>query len=155
MPPRRRTWSAAPAPDQKPSSLDHPATAGLELFQAANSLGAGTDGYTRWNEEVAAEREATKTARFSLELPAYQDESGYHAWKTAELAARQALEQRWGVPLGKAVRVRLRGELHEREGILRVVPHSGQKPSAGFQTLRLSIGGHEFSVSELEQVTRQ
>jgi hypothetical protein len=153
---RRRTWSTAPRSDRAPSALDHPATAGLELFEAASTADHSVDGYARWQAEKAAEREAAAAAQASLDLPRSEDESGYQAWKAAELAARRELEQRWGLPLGRPVRVRLRCENQERQGILRLARESsGQRHDASQPVRqRLSLGGFEFSLSEVEQVTR-
>jgi hypothetical protein len=112
--------------------------AGLELFQGA----AAVDGYARWKAEAEARRAA--------ELPAQADGAGYAAWKSEAEAARRAFEQRWGVPLGKPVRVQLRGEAREREGCLYV---AGEAAERG-KPLRLRLGSEVFEASRIESVVR-
>jgi len=55
------------------------------------------------------------------------------------------------VPLGKPVRVQLRGEAREREGLLRVVEEAAANSA---KPLRLVIGGHVFAAGQIESVVR-
>ena len=119
---------------------------GLELFQGA----AAVDGYARWKAEAAQARAAEAEARRAAELPAQADGAGYAAWKSEAEAARRAFEQRWGVPLGKPVRVQLRGEAREREGWLFV---AGEAAERG-KPLRLRLGSEVFEASRIESVVR-
>ena len=93
-------------------------TEGLELFQAAPA--AEADGYSAWKSEMAAEKAAEEARRRSKELPVHTSEEGFARWKVEAEDAKRAFERRWGVPLGKPVRVQLRGESRESEGLLRV-----------------------------------
>lgn len=77
------------------------ATEGLALFAQETAA----DGYARWKAEAALARAAEAEARRAAELPAQADGAGYAAWKSEAEAAKQVFEQRWGVPLGKPVRV--------------------------------------------------
>ena len=120
-------------------------TAGLELFQNAPAA----DGYAGWKAEVAQARAAEAEARRAGELPAQADGAGYAAWKSEAEAARRAFEQRWGVPLGKPVRVQLRGEAREREGCLFVAEEAPQ--GRGW---RLRLGTEVFEASRIESVVR-
>lgn len=113
---------------------------GLELFAAAPAE-AG-DGYARWKAEVEAERRAT-------ELPTADNDQGYTQWKAEADAARRAFEQRWGIPLGKRVRVQLRGEVREREGLLLAV---AETPSKTAKQLRLRLGTQVFPASQIESL---
>jgi hypothetical protein len=119
---------------------------GLELFQGASA----DDGYARWKAEVAQARAAEAEARRAAELPAQGDGAGYAAWKSEAEAAKRAFEQRWGVPLGKPVRVQLRGEAREREGSLFV---AGEAAERG-KPLRLRLGSEVFEASRIESVVR-
>jgi hypothetical protein len=120
--------------------------AGLELFQGA----AAVDGYARWKAEAAQARAVEAEARRAAELPTQGDGAGYAAWKSAAEAAKRAFEQRWGVPLGKPVRVQLRGEAREREGCLFV---AGEAAERG-KPLRLRLGSEVFEASRIESVVR-
>jgi len=123
-----------------------PEEAGLELFQGA----AADDGYARWKAEAAQARAVEAEARRAAELPTQGDGAGYAAWKSAAEAAKRAFEQRWGVPLGKPVRVQLRGEAREREGCLFV---AGEAAERG-KPLRLRLGSEVFEASRIESVVR-
>ena len=120
-------------------------TAGLALFESAAPV---EDGYERWKAAVADEKAAAKQARSKQELPAQPGEDGFARWRAEMDAAKRAFEHRWGVPLGKRVRVQLRGEPREREGLLRLV----EEPDANEQ--RLSLGGHVFATTQIESVSR-
>lgn len=120
--------------------------AGLELFQGAPAA----DGYARWKAEAAQARAAEAEARRAAELPTQGDGAGYAAWKSEAEAAKRAFEQRWGVPLGKPVRVQLRGEAREREGCLFV---AGEAAERG-KPLRLRLGSEVFEASRIESVVR-
>lgn len=123
---------------------------GLELFQSAKETTA--DGYTRWKAEAEALKKAQEAARRAAELPvAASDESGYVAWKAEAEEARRQFEKRWGVPLGKAVRLQLRGEEREREGVLML----DLETLAGHtQHLRLRLGSHRFAATQIERLVR-
>lgn len=122
---------------------------GLELFAAAPAL--VDDGYARWKAESAAERAAQEAAQRAAELPTSSDEGGFAAWKAEAEAARRAFEQRWGIPLGKPVRVQLQGEPREREGLLLAVEEAALTRST---KLRLRLGTHVFLASQIESVVR-
>lgn len=121
-------------------------TEGLALFAQETAV----DGYARWKAEVAQARAAEAAARRAAELPTQGDGAGYAAWKSETEAAKRAFEQRWGVPLGKPVRVQLRGEAREREGCLFV---AGEAAERG-KPLRLRLGSEVFEASRIESVVR-
>lgn len=153
--PRRWALAGSSATPKKPL-FEKPATAAdavvqkLELFQTA--VEKTDDGYARWKAEVAAERQAQADVRRASELPVKSDDGGYAAWKEDAESARRNFEQRWGVPIGKAVRVQLRGESREHEGVLRI----DEEPSAteGARQLRLRIGEHRFNAAQIESLVR-
>lgn len=124
-------------------------TEGLELFQAAPA--AEAEGYAAWKSEMAATKAAERARLRSMELPEHGGEEGFVRWKEDAEAARLAFERRWAVPLGKHVRVLLRGESREREGLLRVVQVAGGN-TAG--QLRLTLGGHTFVAGQIESLVR-
>ncbi len=121
------------------------AAEGLALFAQET----GMDGYARWKAESAQARAAEAEARRAAELPAQGDGAGYAAWKSEAEVAKRAFEQRWGVPLGKPVRVRLRDEAREREGCLFVAEEVPQ--GRGW---RLRLGTEVFEASRIESVVR-
>lgn len=150
---RPRLWAVAGA--QQPSEKTPPApapsppqTAGLALFQAA---AADACGYAKWKAEAQAERAAQEEQKRACELPASAGHQGYETWKTEVAQARLAFEQRWGIPLGRAVRVRLRGEWQDREGVLRLADDAGPKKGRGVE---LRLGDHRFAASQIESVVR-
>jgi hypothetical protein len=141
-----RRWAVAgklPATSQSPATplQEPPVTEGLALFEAASVT---EDGYARWKSAVAEEKQSQKAG----DLLARSGEDGFERWKSEMDAAKQAFEHRWGIPLGKRVRVQLRGEPREREGLLRLV----EQPSS--KGLRLSLEGHVFVMAQIESVSR-
>ncbi|OYW31274.1 MAG: hypothetical protein B7Z47_01535 [Chthoniobacter sp. 12-60-6] len=126
-------------------------TEGLELFQASSAAAETTDGYSAWKSAMAAEKAAADARRRSAELPVNSDEGGFARWKEEAEAAKRAFEKRWGVPLGKPVRVQLRGEALEREGVLRVAEEPAGKSA---KHLRLTMAGHSFAAAQIESVVR-
>ena len=124
-------------------------TEGLELFQAAPA--AEADGYSTWKSEMAAEKAAEEARRRSAELPVRAGEEGFARWKEDAENEKRAFEKRWGVPLGKLVRVQLRGEAREREGLLRVAE---EPAGSSAKALRLTLGGHVFAAAQIESLVR-
>lgn len=150
---RPRLWAVSGAPQQPEESPSPPTpppsqTAGLALFQAET---ADDSGYAKWKAEAQAARVAEEQRQRASELPSTTGQGGYDTWKTEIAQMRQAFEQRWGVPLGKAVRVRLRGEWQEREGILRLADDT--LPKKG-RTVELRLGDHSFAATQIESVAR-
>ncbi len=130
-------------PDEESRSGGAGATDGLALF----AQGTAADGYERWKAEAAQARALEDAARRAGELPKQGDDAGYAAWKSEAEAAKRAFEQRWGVPLGKPVRVLLCGEAREREGRLSVATEAERgKP------LRLRLGTEVFDAGRIERL---
>lgn len=146
-----RSWAVAGRGVAGGALVKTEVTDGLELFQAAPAAEAGADGYAAWKAAMAEEKAAEAARRRSAELPANCGEEGFARWKEEAEAAKRAFEKRWGVPLGKPVRVQLRGEAREREGLLRVV--EDEKGASG-KPLRLMMGGRVFAAGEIESVVR-
>jgi hypothetical protein len=143
---KARPWAVVSGTGELPQS---DVTAGLELFQAAPATEA--NGYSAWKSAVTQEKAAMEKARRNAELPIHSDANGFARWKEEAEAARRAFEKRWGVPLGKTVRVQLRGESREREGLLRLVD---EPPRDSSKHLRLTLGGHGFGANEIESLVR-
>ncbi|WP_395748506.1 hypothetical protein [Prosthecobacter sp.] len=143
-----RTWAVAGAPLTR-STPPPDVTAGLDLFQAGPDT--ATDGYAAWKAAMAAEKAAAEASRRSAELPVQSDADGFSRWKQEAEDARRAFEKRWGIPLGKLVRLQLRGEAREREGILRLVE---EPPGTSSKHLRLTLSGHTFPASQIESLVR-
>ncbi len=145
-----RSWAVAGCFGAGPSQPPKPdVTAGLALFQ--ESPAAEADGYAAWKAAMAAEKAAAETQRRSAELPVQSGEAGFARWKEEAESAKRAFEKRWGVPLGKPVRVQLRGESREREGLLSVAEEPEGKSA---KQLRLKIGGHTFAAAQIESIVR-
>lgn len=96
-----------------------------------------------------AKQDATEGLELFASAPA--DESGYDAWQSEREATRRAFEKRWGVPLNKRVRVQLRGEPREREGLLRLVE---ELDGSRKKSLRLRLGDFLFNASQIESLSR-
>lgn len=79
---------------------------------------------------------------------------GYSKWKAEADAERRAFELRWGIPLGKRVRLQLRGEAREREGVLRLAEEAPQPGRRDARQLRLSLDGQIFPASLIESISR-
>lgn len=144
---KARSWAVAgqfAVPEVKPEI-----TEGLELFQAAPA--AEAEGYTAWKSEMAAEKAAEEARRRSTQLPVHTSDQGFARWKEEAEHEKRAFERRWGVPLGKPVRVQLRGEAREREGLLRVVE---EPAGSSANALRLTMGGHAFLAAQIESLVR-
>lgn len=124
-------------------------TEGLALFEASPAVEA--DGYSAWKSEMAAEKAAEEARRRNKELPVHTSEEGFARWKEEAEHEKRAFEKRWGVPLGKLVRVQLRAEAREREGLLRVVE---EPAGSSAKALRLTLGGHVFAAAQIESLVR-
>ena len=149
LPRQGRSWALASAAVSLPKN-QQAVVEGLELFAAVPAQ--ADDGYARWKAEVAAERASQEAAQRAAELPAAENDQGYAQWKAEAEAARRAFEQRWGIPLGKRVRVQLRGEPREREGVLRLVETARAKTAT--KHLRLCLDDHEFTSTAIESLVR-
>ncbi len=53
------------------------------------------------------------------ELPIVADASGYDRWQAEKAEQVRAFEQQWGIPLGKQVRVELKGKEGDLVGVLK------------------------------------
>lgn len=111
-------------------------------------------GYERWRAEAKAEIEK-KAAEVMTgdagELPIASDGSGYDHWRKDMEEARLEFERRWGVPVGHRVRVQLRDDEIEREGILHVVERIAPTKKHG---LMLQLGDRPFRAVEVMSVVR-
>jgi hypothetical protein len=149
--PTARSWAVAGSVAAGGSLLkkEEAVVVGLELFAAASAH--ADDGYARWKAEVETERAEQEATQRAAELPTTENVQGYVQWKADAEAARRAFERRWGIPLGKLVRVQLRGEPREREGLLLAVEETKRQPT---KQLRLRLGTYVFSASQIESVVR-
>lgn len=146
---RPRLWTVAGAQQQlnKPVEAPPEPPTGRDLFQG----GPSDDGYARWKAEAQAERDAAAEKRRASELPAAANHEGYEAWKSEVAELKRAFEHRWGVPLGRSVRVTLRGEHREREGVLRLADDA--MPDKG-RSVALRLGDHTFAATQIQSVVR-
>ena len=157
-----RNWIAsepqrpgAGQPDQSRGE-DNPAALG-ELFARSDESEAGFD---QWQAERRASKEAEEAARRAEQLPEAQDSSGYDAWRAELDEQRRAFERRWGVKLGRRVRVQLLGEARELEGQLQISPRDvsrkGVETSAAQgarpRALHLRLGQREFLSTQIESL---
>lgn len=108
---------------------------------------------------LASAAAATASAGGEAEPDLFQnsrgDGDGYEKWKQEQTAERLAFQKQWGVPLGKQVRVQLRGEAREREGRLVAAEEPGKRTKGSApRHLRLRIGEHVFLSSQIESLVR-
>jgi len=78
---------------------------------------------------------------------------GYDRWQEERRAAKCALVQRLGLPLGHAVEVWLRGEVRLR-GRLELAEERLFVPEGADPHLRLAIGHASFEAAEIESCVR-
>jgi hypothetical protein len=78
---------------------------------------------------------------------------GYERWQEERRAAKQALAQRLGLPLGHEVEVWLRGEVRLR-GRLHLAEERLFLPAENDAHLRLAIGHTTFEAGEIESCVR-
>ena len=79
-------------------------------------------------------------------------EEGYRNWQRRLDEEKRAFETRWGIILGRRVRVLLRGIDRPLEGIVRVM--GGERNTAKPTTLHLRLGRMEFTAAEIESMVR-
>lgn len=117
-----------------------------DLFDAAGA--SSTDGYERWRAERLASRQ---TELGQPDLSDQGNEFGYRAWQEEVIAERVAFEKRWGVKLGKTVRVQFKGLPQPVEGVLRAVE---QKHPGSNKKLQLQMGEQIFFSDQIESLVR-
>lgn len=157
---------SAPSSVPTPDLFSNPAAseAGYEQWRAArkqeneyNLLSRTQEdesGYERWRAEakVKVEKKIAETMNEDAgDLPIATDGSGYEHWRKDMEEARLEFERRWGVPAGHRVRVQLRDDEGEREGVLHVLERIAPTKKHG---LMLQLGGKQFRAAELVSVVR-
>lgn len=80
------------------------------------------------------------------------DADGYAAWQEQQRQVKQAIERKWGVPLGCRVRLQLITQGQPIEGIVRLADDDIQNPGAKDRFLR--IQDIRFSPREIETLAR-
>jgi hypothetical protein len=86
-----------------------------------------------------------------FDFEAFRPEDGYRHWKVVLDEEKRAFESRWGIILGRPVRLKLRSRDEPLEGIVNLV--SGEERPRG-ASLRLSLKGFVFTPKEIESVMR-
>lgn len=76
-------------------------------------------------------------------------EQGYRRWQERLDAERRAFEKRWGVILGRRVRLQLRDYDRPFEGSLTLVEERTKKKNSA---PRLCLGSLKFTAAEIESV---
>ena len=89
-----------------------------------------------------------------LSFDAPTPESGYDRWQADRRAAKLALAQRLGLPLGHEVEVWLCGEVRLR-GRLELAEEKLFVPEGNDPHLRLAIGHATFEAGEIESCVRK
>jgi hypothetical protein len=80
--------------------------------------------------------------------------TGYERWQEERRAAKLALAQRLGLPLGHEVEVWLQGEVRRR-GLLELAEERLFLPEHTDVHLRLTIGHTSFEAGEIESCVRR
>lgn len=78
-------------------------------------------------------------------------EQGYRKWQRDLDERKRAFELRYGVIVGRRVRVQLIGETHPLEGLIRL---DTEKPPQAAAKLRLRLGAREFTAAQIESIIR-
>ena len=78
-------------------------------------------------------------------------ESGYAAWQMELQIKKEKFEARYGIILGSRVRVQLRGELSEIEGVIRLADN---KEPANRGQLKLAMGKRTFTLGQIESISK-
>jgi hypothetical protein len=86
-----------------------------------------------------------------LDLSGRGSEEGHRKWQQELDEKKRAFEIRYGVILGRRVRLQFAGELNPLEGMIYLVSKSGQQ-AAG--KLRFCLGNREFTANEIESIIR-
>ena len=86
-----------------------------------------------------------------FDLSGNGSEEGHRKWQQELESKKRAFETRYGVILGRRVRVQLAGELNPLEGMIHLISKDTRLPGA---KLRLQLGTREFTASEMESIIR-
>jgi hypothetical protein len=87
-----------------------------------------------------------------LDLSGNGSEDGHRKWQQELDAKKRAFESRYGIILGRRVRVQLAGELNPLEGMIYLISKDSTQP--GSTKLRFQLGTREFIASEIESIIR-
>lgn len=94
---------------------------------------------------------ATPEDLFSLAEARGATNDGYERFQLERQAALRDFQKRWGVPLGKSIRVQLSSHSLPLEGILRLDENSPPHP----RYVRLIIADHRFHSGQIESLVRR
>ena len=86
-----------------------------------------------------------------LDLSGDGSDEGHRKWLRDLEERKRVFELRYGVIIGRRVRVQLAGELNPIVGMIHVV---SQKPALPAAKLRLVMGRREFGPAEIESIVR-
>lgn len=86
-----------------------------------------------------------------LDLTGNGSEEGHRKWLQELEEKKRAFELRFGVMMGRRVRVQLVGETYPLEGMIYLV---SQKTPQTAAKLKLSMGSREFTPLEIESIVR-
>jgi hypothetical protein len=86
-----------------------------------------------------------------LDLSGNGSDAGHRKWLQELETKKRAFETRFGVILGRRVRVQLAGELNPLEGMIHLVSKDLKQPG---NKLRFQLGNREFIASEIESIIR-
>ena len=86
-----------------------------------------------------------------LDLTGNGSNDGHQKWLRDLEERKRAFEMRYGVIVGRRVRVQLIGEMNPMDGMIHVV---SQKPGTPASKLRLLMGRREFCPTEIESIIR-
>ncbi|MGL5018123.1 MAG: hypothetical protein ACRDBP_08330 [Luteolibacter sp.] len=86
-----------------------------------------------------------------LDLSGNGSDAGHRKWLEELETKKRAFETRFGVILGRRVRVQLVGELHPLEGMIHLLSKDLKQPGS---KLRFQLGTREFISSEIQSIIR-
>jgi len=86
-----------------------------------------------------------------FDFNASNSEEGFHKWRRELDGQKLAFERRFGVILGRPVRVTLSSHRMPLEGIIRLTSEQ-QNKGASAKNLKFRLNGIEFSVHDMESI---
>lgn len=86
-----------------------------------------------------------------LDLSGNGSDAGHRKWQQELDEKKRAFEARYGIILGRRVRVQLVGELNLLEGMIYLVSKDPKQPG---NKLRFQLGTREFTTTQIESIIR-
>ena len=86
-----------------------------------------------------------------FDFTTFRAEDGYLHWKSVLDEQKRDFESRWGIIIGRRVRLKIRTRDEPLEGIINIVQGEDKQRGA---PLRLSLKGFQFAPKDIESILR-